>query len=413
LDRVEAGLIAQMESGSAKKERHRRRHSHEHEEEQSQSYVGVYNEHAEHESDFFKTKKRKMKHRDSTQPTSSQDIDIDADGMSADLDAPQRYIPTPRKEKAWELENLNVRDSPGMQTVRRGHLIAEYMPETAEKKHNRKFFSDQPEKSSEGSGVVLNANTREFQEDRKKEQKSTKPYLQEHRRTQIVEEERVPEDDNKQDDDEEARHKEAKRLRKQEKRAARRSMNVSKTNLEDGDQAPNEEQTVMETPEKKRKFDKKSSERDLEWTHVEEEPRDDDAQETRKSTPKEKKRKIDSSAGSIPIEFNYIQVHNAKSSPALIKASPEVRIEEELAEITSKNEKKRKHSNAIRGYESPSTPDQAQFYLENNDTDVASEKKIKKKKKGKALRDSVSKSFLVPVHLLTLHRFRVRSCRLS
>ncbi|PMD52966.1 uncharacterized protein K444DRAFT_619657 [Hyaloscypha bicolor E] len=94
LDRVEAELFAKMENGSAREGRHK------------QSQKGP-----EDEGDH---KKRKKKHRHSSQRMSSQDIDYDADGMSVDLDAPQRYIPaSEKKRKSEHKESQHERKSSG------------------------------------------------------------------------------------------------------------------------------------------------------------------------------------------------------------------------------------------------------------------------------------------------------------
>jgi len=110
-DRLEAGIFgAKMENGNAKKGRHKHKHEYAHGHGKAmglQSQVGS-NDVGDHPSPAAQKKK---KHRDNSQGRSSQDID----GMSVDLDAPQRYIPTP--QKMWKLEKLNYQEQLGSQVV--------------------------------------------------------------------------------------------------------------------------------------------------------------------------------------------------------------------------------------------------------------------------------------------------------
>lgn len=112
LDRVEAELFAKMENGSAREGRHKQRYGRE-QEKRKEPQIDSYDSQKgpEDEGDH---KKRKKKHRHSSQGMSSQDIDHDADGMSVDLDAPQRYIPaSEKKRKSEHKESQDERKSSG------------------------------------------------------------------------------------------------------------------------------------------------------------------------------------------------------------------------------------------------------------------------------------------------------------
>ncbi|PMD21658.1 hypothetical protein NA56DRAFT_120405 [Hyaloscypha hepaticicola] len=112
LDRVEAGLIAKMENGSAKKDRHQHGHGREKgNKARLLSRAEIYGE-------------KKKHHLHSSQAMSSQGSSQDVSGISVDLDAPQRYFPTP--EKKVELEKLNSQTPVGGQGVKPEQAIDDH-----------------------------------------------------------------------------------------------------------------------------------------------------------------------------------------------------------------------------------------------------------------------------------------------
>jgi hypothetical protein len=110
LDRVEAELFAKMENGSAREGRHKQRYGRE-QEKRKEPQIDSYDSRNGPEDEGDR-KKRKKKHRHSSQGMSSRDIDHDADGMSDDLDAPRRYIPASEKKRKSETNSHNTRENP-------------------------------------------------------------------------------------------------------------------------------------------------------------------------------------------------------------------------------------------------------------------------------------------------------------
>jgi hypothetical protein len=111
LDRVEAELFAKMENGSMREGRYKQRYGCKHEK-RKEPQIDSYDSQKgpEDEGD----RKERKKHRHSSQGMSSRDIDHDADGMSVDLDAPQRYIPaSEKKRKSEQKESQHERKSSG------------------------------------------------------------------------------------------------------------------------------------------------------------------------------------------------------------------------------------------------------------------------------------------------------------
>jgi hypothetical protein len=112
LDRVEAELFAKMENGSVREGRYKQRYGREHEE-KKEPQIDSYDSQNGPEDEGDR-KKRKKKHRHSSQGMSSRDIDHDVNGMSDDLDAPQRYIPaSEKKRKSENKQSQHERKSSG------------------------------------------------------------------------------------------------------------------------------------------------------------------------------------------------------------------------------------------------------------------------------------------------------------
>jgi hypothetical protein len=87
-----------MENQSAEKERHKQMHGHKHGHAKGEgSQAGSHDSQGTHEGEKY-YKKPKKKHQGSSQGIPSQDIDSIVDGVSVDLDAPQRYVPTLEKK---------------------------------------------------------------------------------------------------------------------------------------------------------------------------------------------------------------------------------------------------------------------------------------------------------------------------
>jgi hypothetical protein len=167
------------------------------------------------------------------------------------------------------------------------------------------------------------------------------------------------------------------------------------------------EDSIVKTPWKKRKLDKEVSQDNSEISKVGDEQGagKGNAQETPKSTPKKKKRKIGNSTQSTPIQLDSIPTQDAKSYlTSIVGAIPQVEVENNAAKTTLKHKKQRKHSqesplnlHTLLDHEPPSTPDRTNFGPASNGADGNSERK---KKKAKVSKDSVSKTFLIPSSLL-------------
>lgn len=224
--------------------------------------------------------------------------------------------------------------------------------------------------------------------------------------TQFTEAEQGVAVDGSDENQERARRKEEKRLRKEAKRAARKFLGDSnRKNIEGGEQVIGEG-IVFETPTKKRKLDKKVFQGDLEPSRLAEEPRavDVDTRETPKSTPK-KKRKLDQSSQTSPLQLNSTPVHDAKSS--IVNASPQTKThrvgQNDGGNPTPKHKNKRKLDklsqepqlslHTVPLHQSPSGSKHTIFDNDDNQNDEVPEKKKKHHKK--------EKSFLVPSSLLT------------
>lgn len=114
-----------MENGSAKKDRHK--HSHEREEGNKARFLSRGESYG----------KKKKHHLHSSQAMSSPVSSQDVSGISVDLDAPQRYFPTP--EKKVELEKLNSQTPVGGQVVKPEQAIDDHDDENEnEEKLRRK-----------------------------------------------------------------------------------------------------------------------------------------------------------------------------------------------------------------------------------------------------------------------------------
>jgi hypothetical protein len=376
LDRFEAGLIAKMENRNAKKERHRHGHGHEYSiEKLSSSQVSSHGgQGGEHEDDV--RHKKKKKYPDSTQGMSSQDVD----GMSVDLDAPQRYIPTPTPEKKRKSENIEFQRE-RRSSVSRDRSLFEEVNETIDVETldlqlgKKKAQEDNPRLSAEEKAK------------RKKEKK---------RRLKEMKAEEVK-----------------KKQADKEIKAVMKALEESKTmGMDEGEQdAAIREESVVETPKKKRKLNKEVSQENPEISKVEDEQGSGNAnaQETPKSMPKMKKRKIGDSAQSTSIQLDSIPIHDAKSYlTSTVEPSPQVEVEDNAAETTSKHKKKRKpfqesplNRHTLPKHEPSSTPGRTNFDLDSNGVDGNSERKKKKKKKAKVSKESVGMTCLVPSSLLT------------
>ncbi|KAE9364470.1 hypothetical protein N431DRAFT_107838 [Stipitochalara longipes BDJ] len=399
-----------MENGSAKKERHK--HGKEIESQVQAKSQGIQDG-DEHEG--VRTKKKKKKHRDSSQKTASQDVD----GMSIDLDAPQRYIPTPEHKR--KCKELDSQEHSGIQVLELEHAVSTDQLDGNDgeagnsagtkttKKRKRKSSETLERSVFEGVVAMIDAETLDLSLAKKKaEEKNPRHFKKQKQSIAAVELKELPgirnkgsenaRDNDKNEDDEGIRRKEEKRRRKEEKRATRKSLeSLKSTNSKDRSQeAVKEEDTIIETPKKKCNRDKEAPREHHDISEVEENPCSDH-QETPKSNSK-KKRKLDHSAQSTPLLLNTIPVHRTKSFlTTIIKASPRMHMEDNAAETTPtpKSKKARKrfkesplHLHTVPAHESPATPNPTYFDLGNNNVDKPSEKKRSKKKKAKVSKES-------------------------
>ena len=415
-----------MENGSAKKERHKRA-------DQMESHLRFESHDSQggREEEGVRKKKKKKKHRDSSQNTASQEID----GVSVDLDAPQRYIPTPEhKRKATEVDsNFENAPPPSAQPIEQEQTISANQSHgngsepgsphgaRAKEQHKRSSLRILERSVFEGVAAMIDAETLDLQLAKRKaeEKKPTQSKKKEkHNALKSKEQPHNPIEDAElaRDTDyhrlveqEAKRRKEAKRRRREEKRARKSSEALKPTTSEDNAQETvKEEDSIAETPHKKRKRAIEGSSEHREASKVEEKPGYGD-QQTPKSTPT-KKRKLDHSAQSTPLLLNTIPVHGKKSFLTTItNASPHTHVEDTAVETTptpgSKNTRKlsqesppRLHTISAQG--SPTTPNRVNLDEDDNKADRSSEKK-KKRKKPKRLKESVGTTFLISSRLLT------------
>lgn len=125
-----------MENGSAKKDRHK--HSHAREGGSNARFLSRAESHGGEGRRVKKeaTHKEKKHHLHSSQDMSSQISSQDFSGMSVDLDAPQRYIPTP--EKKVELEKMSSQTPVGGQVVKPEQTIHDRDDESEDEEQVRR-----------------------------------------------------------------------------------------------------------------------------------------------------------------------------------------------------------------------------------------------------------------------------------
>ncbi|KAN0099612.1 hypothetical protein V8E51_013387 [Hyaloscypha variabilis] len=419
---LEANLIAEMENGSAKKERHK--HVKEmtslNQEERDDSQVG-------HEEEGVHKKKKKKKHRGSSQQTSSQDID----GISVDLDAPQRYIPTPEhksksKEPDAHCEKLKSPEPLSTQVVEQEQASTADQSEgtgdgagssgtKTNGKHKRKSSETLERSVFEGVAATIDAEALDLQlakikaaekntSQSKKEKYPSTVEPKECIDTPVKDLEHASDSDKSGEEEEKAKRKGEKRRRKKEKKAARKSLEgLKQVNSEEHGEEGIKEDATIETPKKKRKRDK---EEHHEVSKVDEILSAGD-QQTPRSISK-KKRKLDESAQSTPLILNTIPAHDANSSSTpIIKSSSYTHIEGNAVDTTPtpKSKKARKlsqesplHLHAVPAYVSSETSNSNKG---DNDDGKKSDKKRKKSKKANVSKESVVTTLLVPSRLLT------------
>jgi hypothetical protein len=300
----------------------------------------------------------------------------DLDGMSVDLDAPQRYIPTLTRQ--WK---RNSEDTESHRQIRSSRSL------------DRNLL--------EGVSTMIDAETLNLQHAEKVQERN--PQLSAGDKTKRKKEKKRR---MKKMKAEKAKMKQADK----ETKAVMEALGESKTMGPDGGEqdAAIREDSIVETPRKKRKLDKEVSQDNSEIRKVEHEQGagEGNAQETPKSTPKKKKRKIDDCTQSTPVQLNSILIPGINSYlTSIIEASPRVEVEDNAAKTTPKH-RKRKHSqesplilHTLLEHEPLLTLDRINFDPANNRANGNSERK--KKKKGKVSKDSVGKTFLIPSGLLT------------